>query len=134
MSRANWENPAGEHLRRPSRRLAHLAGSSDVCPTPLRRRRRLSRLSRGKRGRGPAKSKKRYTARKGADEARTNKKPEVIALMKRAKGVTLNEIREATGWLKHAVRSFVSMFGGEGGQNVECAKNSAGERTYRLAR
>ena len=37
---------------------------------------------------------------------RTNKKAEVIAMMKRAKGATLAEIMEATGWQKHTVRGF----------------------------
>jgi hypothetical protein len=32
---------------------------------------------------------------------RTNKKAEVIAMMKRSKGATLAEIQEATGWQKH---------------------------------
>jgi hypothetical protein len=37
---------------------------------------------------------------------RTNKKAEVIAMMKRAKGVTLAEIVEATGWQKHTGASY----------------------------
>jgi integrase/recombinase XerD len=82
----------------------------------------------------PAKSKKRATPRKGGDEARTNKKAEVIALMKRSKGVTLAEIIEATGWQKHTVRGFVSILGSKGGQNVESSKNAAGERTYHIAK
>jgi hypothetical protein len=45
----------------------------------------------------PAKSKKRATTRKGANEPRTNKKAGVIAMMKRPKAATLGEIMEATG-------------------------------------
>ena len=45
-------------------------------------------------------------ASKGATESRTNKKAEVIALMRRAKGATLPEIMEATGWQKHTIRGF----------------------------
>jgi hypothetical protein len=37
-------------------------------------------------------------------------------MMKRAKGVTLAEILEATGWLAHTVRGFVSILGSKGGQ------------------
>ena len=44
-------------------------------------------------------------AKKRASE-RGNKKAEVIAMMKRAKGVTLAEIVEATGWQKHTIRGF----------------------------
>jgi hypothetical protein len=58
----------------------------------------------------------------------------VIALMKRAKGVTLAEIVEATGWQRHTVRGFVSILGSKGGQKIESEKNAAGERTYRIAK
>ena len=54
-----------------------------------------------------AKSKKQAKpAQKAAKPAaeRSNKKAEAIAMMKRAKGVTLAEIKDATGWQKHTVR------------------------------
>jgi Protein of unknown function (DUF3489) len=85
----------------------------------------------------PAKPAKRATAQKGAKggtEERANKKAEVIAMMKRAKGVTLAEIVEATGWQKHTVRGFVSILGSKGGEKVESSKNSAGERSYGMAK
>lgn len=50
-------------------------------------------------------------------------------MMKRAKGATLAEIMEITGWQAHTVRGFVSILGSKGGEN---AKNDAGERTYRI--
>jgi hypothetical protein len=46
---------------------------------------------------------------------RTNKKAEVIEMMKRAKGATLPEIMKATGWQPHTVRGFVSILGSKGG-------------------
>src|SRR5258707_1202868 len=57
----------------------------DVAPT------------KGKAKKSPAKAPRRARAQKGATE-RSNKKAEVIAMMKRAKGATLAEIMEATGW------------------------------------
>jgi|SRR5208283_4960425 len=66
--------------------------------------------------------------------APSNKKAEVIAMMKRAKGATLPEIMEATGWQKHTVRGFVSILGSKGGEKIESSKNAAGERTYRIAK
>jgi hypothetical protein len=63
----------------------------------------------------------------------TNKKAEVSAMMKRAKGTTFAEIVEATGWQKHTIRGFVSILGGNGGEKIESAKNAAGESTYRIA-
>lgn len=82
------------------------------------------------REKAPTKPPKRARARKGADE-RSNKKAEVIAMMKRAKGATLAEITEATGWQKHTVRGFVSILGSKGGEKVESSKNASGERTLR---
>jgi hypothetical protein len=82
----------------------------------------------------PTTTSRRAQAQKGATEARSNKKAEVIALMKRAKGATLAEIVEATGWQKHTVRGFVSILGTKGGQEIESSKNAAGERTYRMAK
>ena len=82
----------------------------------------------------PAKGQRRARAQKGAAEARTNKKAEVIAMMKRAKGATLAEITEATGWLKHTVRGFVSLLGSKGGLSIESSKNAEGERTYKIAK
>jgi hypothetical protein len=82
----------------------------------------------------PAKTAGRARAPKGADESRTNKKAEVIALMKRAKGVTLDEIIAATSWQRHTIRGFVSLLGSKGGLKIESTKNAAGERTYRVTK
>jgi hypothetical protein len=65
---------------------------------------------------------------------RANKKAEVIALMKRAKGATLAEIMKATGWQAHTVRGFVSLLGSKGGEMIESSKSDAGERAYRIAK
>ena len=82
----------------------------------------------------PAKGKKRDTVRPVAKESGTNKKAEVIALMQRPKGVTLEETMTATGWQKHTVRGFVSILGSKGGQKVESTKTDKGERIYRIAK
>lgn len=68
------------------------------------------------------------------DSERSNKKAEVIAMMTRAKGATLAEIMEVTGWQKHTVRGFVSILGSKGGQSIESSKNVAGDRTYKIAK
>ena len=60
---------------------------------------------------------------------RTNKKAQVIAMMKRAKGATLAEMMKTTGWQPHTVRGFVSILGSKGGEKIESSKNAAGERT-----
>jgi hypothetical protein len=65
---------------------------------------------------------------------RTNKKAEVIAMMQRAKGATLDEIMKATDWQRHTVRGFVSILGSKGGEKIESSKNAAGERTYKIGK
>jgi len=90
--------------------------------------------AKGKPKKSPTKPAGRAQAQQGTTESRTNKKADVIALMKRAKGVTLAEIVEATGWQKHTVRGFVSILGSKGGQKIESGKNAAGERSYHIAK
>jgi hypothetical protein len=65
---------------------------------------------------------------------RANKKAEVIAMMKRAKGATLAEIMAVTKWQAHTVRGFVSILGNKGEETIESSKNAAGERTYKIAK
>jgi len=75
-----------------------------------------------------SKAKEKPTAR------RSNKKTEVIGMMKRAKGATLAEIMVATGWQKHTVRGFVSILGKNGGEKIESSKNPSGQRTYKITK
>jgi hypothetical protein len=83
-----------------------------------------------------AKAAKKASGKAAGDKAseRSNKKAEVVAMMRRAKGATLTEIMEATGWQKHTVRGFVSILGSKGGQSIESSKNAAGERTYKITK
>jgi hypothetical protein len=90
--------------------------------------------AKGKATKSAAKPTKRARAQKSAKAERTNKKAEVIAMMKRARGVTLVEIVETTGWQKHTVRGFVSILGSKAGLKIESSKNAAGERSYRIAK
>jgi hypothetical protein len=75
---------------------------------------------------------KKATAKPKTDRA--NKKADVIAMMKRAKGATLAEIMKATGWQPHTVRGFVSILGSKGGEKIESSKNASGERTYKIGK
>ena len=80
----------------------------------------------------PAKKVAKMTAGKATE--RNNKKAAVIAMMKRAKGVTLAEIMQATSWQAHTIRGFVSILGSKGGEKIESSKNAAGERTYKIGK
>ena len=116
------------------------AQGAHVAPAKAPSKKRASqqkRTRKAKKSPRPAKAAAkapRAAAKKGATEARANKKADVIAMMKRAKGVTLAEIVTATGWQKHTVRGFVSILGSKGGEKVESSKNAAGGRSYRIAK
>ena len=73
---------------------------------------------------------------KPAHEAaqRPNKKADVIMMMQRTNGATLAEIMAATHWQKHTIRGFVSILGSKGGLIIQSSKNTAGERTYTIAK
>jgi len=91
----------------------------------------------GARKAGKKVAKKARAAKKPASKPkaeRANKKADVIAMMKRAKGATLPEIVKATGWQPHTVRGFVSILGSKGGEKIESSKNAAGERTYKIGK
>lgn len=96
-----------------------------------------------KEGNGPKPAKKAKAAKKAAavkkasrkpKADRTNKKAEVIAMLQRAKGASLDEIMEATGWQRHTVRGFVSILGSKGGEKIESSKSGEGARTYKIAK
>ena len=107
-----------------------------VAPAKAASKKSASRKKDAPKAKKSAKPKKavKASAKKGAADERANKKAEVIAMMKRAKRVTLAEIAEATGWQKHTVRGFVSILGSKGGQKIESSKNATGERSYRIAK
>jgi Protein of unknown function (DUF3489) len=80
----------------------------------------------------PAKKSASAKPASGKESERRNKKAEVIAMLKRAKGATLPEIMEQMGWQRHTVRGFISILGSKGGETIESTKNAAGERTYKI--
>jgi hypothetical protein len=87
---------------------------------------------------GAKKGKQRGTARVSAKETANvaregSKKAEVMALMRRAKGVTLAEIIEKTSWQAHTVRGFVSgTLTKKLGLNVESFRSDDKQRCYRI--
>ena len=76
----------------------------------------------------------RATAPKGGTDARGgSKKAEVLDLLRRKQGATLNEIMNATGWQAHSVRGFISgALIKKQGLKVESFRNEGKERTYKI--
>jgi hypothetical protein len=73
-------------------------------------------------------------ATSATNDAPASKKAEIIARLRRAKGVSLPEIQKLTGWQKHTIRGFVSVLGSKSGLKIISTRNDAGERTYRVAK
>ena len=109
--------------------IQRLADNAEPNETP-------AKPTKATKGAKPAKAKvpKKAQGRKAGKSERSNKKADVIAMMKRAKGATLAEIMETTGWQAHTVRGFVSILGSKGGEKIESSKSAAGERTYRIGK
>jgi hypothetical protein len=61
-----------------------------------------------------------------------SKTAQVVAMLQRKNGATLEEIMEKMGWQKHTVRGFMAGAMKKAGYNVESFKPEGGERTYRI--
>jgi hypothetical protein len=83
---------------------------------------------------GPAKAKKAAAPRTSADAKDGSKKADVIEMMRRKDGVSLEEIMQKTGWQRHTVRGFVSgTLGTKMGLKVESFRSTENkERHYRI--
>ena len=78
-----------------------------------------------------AKASKPAKATKAKGPREGSKTDKVLALLKRADGVTLKELMKATGWQAHSVRGFLSAaIGKKMGLTVVSAKEKDGERNY----
>jgi len=63
-----------------------------------------------------------------------SKTAKVVDLLKRANGVTLEELVDATGWKANSVRGFISgTIGKKMGLKVESTKGEDGKRKYQIA-
>jgi Protein of unknown function (DUF3489) len=79
---------------------------------------------------GRAQSQKGAKRAKAASAREGSKTAKVLALLKRSGGVTLKELRKATGWQPHSVRGFLSGVGKKMELTVASAKDADGERRY----
>ena len=81
----------------------------------------------GRRARNANPNPKTPTARDGS------KKADILALLHRQGGATLQELMSATGWQAHSIRGFISgTLGKKMGLTVESAKREDGGRVYSI--
>lgn len=63
-----------------------------------------------------------------------SKQAQVIAMLKRPEGATIQQIVEATGWQQHTVRgTFAGAFKKKLGLNITSSKETGAERIYRVS-
>jgi hypothetical protein len=67
-------------------------------------------------------------------EPRNSKKAQIVALLKRDQGASIDQLVLITGWQKHSVRGFLSgTMRKKMGLKIVSFKNDQGARTYRIA-
>jgi len=82
---------------------------------------------RGQAARKPTRKQQAHTGRKSTKQA------QVLALLKRSGGATLQHLMRATGWQAHSVRGFISgALGKRLRLKIESFKTARGERAYRI--
>ena len=94
----------------------------------------------GKATKKPVPAKKAPQAKDGATGAKPagregSRKAELLALLQRAGGATLEELMTTSGWQAHSVRGFLSgTIGKKMGLKVISAKTEEGTRSYSVAK
>jgi hypothetical protein len=78
------------------------------------------------------KAQKAAKAQETAGPREGSKTAQVVAMLQRNNGATLEEIMERMGWLRHTVRGFMAGAMKKAGYAVESFKSDKGERTYRI--
>jgi hypothetical protein len=96
------------------------------------RKRKAAMQGATKKSKKAAKAKaKRASKPRKAPNADGGRAAEVLALVSRAKGVSLDELMERFGWQRHTARGFMSRFL-DAYPKLKSFKTEAGVRTYRL--
>jgi hypothetical protein len=79
-------------------------------------------------------TKRKPRAATGTKESKASKKGQMIELLKRPDGVTLQDLMSASGWQAHSVRGFLSgAVSKRMGLQVDSTKRDNGQRVYRIA-
>jgi hypothetical protein len=92
-------------------------GTATDAPTPAKKARKAKKAAKTGEATGP---------REGSKTA------QVVGLLMRESGATLEEIMEKMGWQKHTVRGFMAGAMKKAGYAVESSKSEAGARSYRI--
>jgi hypothetical protein len=78
------------------------------------------------------KAKKTARAKEGGGPREGSKMAQVIAMLSRKNGATLDELARTFHWEKHTVRGMIAGSLKKAGHKIESFKSDKGERTYRI--
>src|ERR1017187_8519098 len=81
----------------------------------------------------PAKAPKKAAKAKADGPREGSKSAQVIAMLQRKGGATLDQICKATGWQRHTTRGFISILGTKHGLKIESTRREDGARLYAAA-
>jgi hypothetical protein len=125
QSQAAGEQPKATKKARAGAQRAHVApakAKSGKKATPAK-----------KTAPAPKKAAKASKAAKAKGTREGSKTAQILELLKRPGGATLQELMAATEWQPHSIRGFISgTLGKKMGLAVESAKSEEGDRTYSL--
>jgi hypothetical protein len=102
------------------------AQEPDVAPAAAKASKKATRPAKA------AKAPKETKAAKSEGIREGSKTAQVVALLKRENGATLQEIMTKMNWQRHTVRGFMAGAMKKAGFTVESYKPEGGERTYRI--
>jgi len=126
---ANAKPAASPEGPEPAKKPRLGAQSANVAPRKGKSRKKASPAKRANKS---AKAGKR--AHQPAGGRAGTKAAQVLELLKRSGGATVQQIMAKTGWQKHTVRGFIAGSMKKAGHAVESFKSEAGERTYRIGK
>jgi len=111
--------------RKPMMKALVASRRANVAPAKAKPSRKATAAKKASKGRTKPGTAKPKVVRDGSKTAN------VLELLKRPGGVTSKELMEATSWLPHSVRGFLSgTVGKKMGLTVTSTKGEHGERTY----
>jgi hypothetical protein len=103
------------------------APAADVAPAEGKATKKTTAAKKAPKAKAGAKK-----AEPAAGPREGSKTAQVVAMLKREGGATLEEIMTTMGWQKHTVRGFMAGAMKKAGFTVESFKPEGGERTYRI--
>lgn len=120
--------PAKPKKAKPSQKAARAAKPRKSAKTAKKSKRANKKARAGSKSVASKHNSRRTNASNG-----DSKKTQVIEMISKKGGATLESIMAGTGWQRHTCRGMLATLKTKGGLNVESFKTTEGERAYRIA-